>query len=102
MELTAVIEGIAALTKPTTVHLFCDSKYVLDGLESWIVKWKKNGWKTQARTPVKNVDLWQLLDTFRQQHDIHFHWVKGHAGHPENERCDELAVQETQRLQAQS
>jgi len=100
MELTAVIEGMASLNKPATVHLYSDSKYVLDGLESWIVKWKKNGWKTQARTEVKNVDLWKLLDSFRQQHDINFHWVKGHAGHPENERCDELATQATRKIQA--
>jgi ribonuclease HI len=93
MELTAVIEGLAALTKPTNVHLYSDSKYVLDGLEKWIVGWKRNGWKTKDRQPVKNVDLWQLLDGFRNAHDISFHWIQGHAGHPENERCDQLAVE---------
>ncbi len=93
MELTAVIEGLSALNKPTTVQLYSDSRYVLDGLEKWIVGWKKNGWKTKSREPVKNVELWQLLDTFRTKHDISFHWVQGHAGHPENERCDVLAVE---------
>ena len=99
MELSAVIHGLTALKTPTNVLLFSDSKYVLDGLEKWIISWKKNGWKTSTKAPVKNVDLWQTLDDLRQKHDIEFHWIKGHAGHPENERCDELAVMEAQKFQ---
>jgi ribonuclease HI len=98
MELMAVIQGLSALTKPTHVLLFSDSKYVLDGLKTWIISWKKNGWKTSSKAPVKNIDLWQALDALRQKHDIEFHWIKGHAGHPENERCDELSVLEAQKF----
>lgn len=92
MELQAVIEGLKALTRPSIVDLYSDSKYVLDGLESWIKGWKKNGWKTKARQPVKNAELWRELDDLRNQHTVRFHWVKGHNDHPENERCDALAV----------
>jgi ribonuclease HI len=92
MELRAVIEGLNALNKPTTVDLFSDSKYVLSGLEEWIEDWKKRGWRTAAKKPVKNIDLWQILDELKGRHDIRFHWVRGHDDHPENERCDELAV----------
>jgi ribonuclease HI len=92
MELTAVIEGLRALTRPSHVELYSDSKYVLDGLKSWIHSWKKKGWKTASKQPVKNAELWKELDALRNQHDVHFNWVKGHAGHPENERVDELAV----------
>lgn len=92
MELQAVIEGLKALTRPSVVDLYSDSKYVLDGLESWIKGWKKNGWKTKSKQPVKNAELWRELDELRNQHTVRFHWVKGHSDHPENERCDELAV----------
>ena len=92
MELQAVIEGLAILTRPSTVELFSDSKYVLDGLEKWIVGWKKNGWQTKSRQPVKNRDLWERLDELKGTHVVKFNWVKGHAQHPENERADTLAV----------
>lgn len=92
MELTAVIEGLAALTKPSRVELYSDSKYVLDGLKSWLAGWKAKGWLTADKKPVKNVDLWQRLDALRAAHAVSFHWVEGHSGHPENERCDKLAV----------
>ena len=92
MELGAVINGLAALSKPSIVDLYSDSRYVLDGLESWIHSWKKNGWRTSQKQPVKNQDLWQQLDELRSTHEIKFHWIKGHNEHPENERCDQLAV----------
>ncbi|TVQ61844.1 MAG: ribonuclease HI [Phycisphaerales bacterium] len=92
MELMGVIEGLSALSRPSTVDLFSDSKYVLDGLKSWIKGWKRNGWKTASKQPVKNQELWQRLDALATQHEVRFHWVRGHAGHAENERADELAV----------
>ena len=91
MELKAAIEALNALKQPCRVELHTDSNYVKDGISSWIAGWKRNGWKTAAKQPVKNVELWQALDAARQRHDVHWHWVKGHAGHPENERADELA-----------
>ncbi|MDP3522013.1 MAG: ribonuclease HI [Hydrogenophaga sp.] len=93
MELTAVIEGLAALKKPCVVHLYLDSEYVRKGTTEWIHGWKAKGWKTAAKQPVKNADLWQKLDTLVHQgvHQIHWHWVKGHAGDPGNERADALA-----------
>ncbi len=97
MELTAVIEGLTALTRPSVVELYSDSQYVLKGLNEWMAGWKRKGWKTASKQPVKNVDLWKQLDELREGHTIHFHWVKGHAGHPENERVDELAVIERDR-----
>lgn len=93
MELLAVIEGLNALTRPVTVDIYTDSRYVMDGITKWIHGWKKNGWKTADKKPVKNAELWQRLDEARRRHDATFHWVKGHAGHPENERADELARQ---------
>lgn len=93
MELTAVIEGLASLTRPSTVDLYSDSQYVLKGLDEWIAGWKKKGWRTASKAPVKNVDLWQRLDELKAVHEIRFHWVKGHDGHPENERVDQLAVE---------
>ena len=93
MELQAVIEGLGDLTAPSIVELYSDSQYVLKGLEAWLDGWKKRGGKTAAKKPVKNVDLWQQLDDLRKKHKINFHWVKGHDGHPENERVDDLAVQ---------
>lgn len=98
MELRAVIEGLSALHKPTLVELTSDSKYVLDGLKTWLDGWIKRGWRTAAKEPVKNQDLWEELDLLRKRHTINFHWIKGHAGHPENERCDELAVEAYRRL----
>ena len=100
MELSAVIEGLGALNAPSRVDLYSDSKYVLDGLKSWIHNWKKNGWRTSSKQPVKNEDLWRALDQLRQTHDIEFHWVKGHADHPENTLVDQLAVEARDRAAA--
>jgi ribonuclease HI len=93
MELTAVIEGLAALKKPCIVNLYLDSEYVRKGITEWIHGWKAKGWKTSTKAPVKNADLWQRLDALVHQgpHQIHWHWVKGHAGNPGNERADALA-----------
>ncbi len=93
MELTAVIEGLASLTRPSAVELYSDSQYVLKGLKEWMAGWKKKGWRTASKAPVKNVDLWKRLDELKAVHEIRFHWVRGHAGHPENERVDRLAVE---------
>jgi ribonuclease HI len=91
MELMAVIEGLRLLTYGCTIELNTDSKYVLQGINDWIVNWKKNGWKTAAKKPVKNVDLWQQLDEQVSRHEISWHWVKGHSGVPGNEAADQLA-----------
>jgi ribonuclease HI len=91
MELLAAIESLEALKRPSTVDLFTDSAYVKNGITSWIHGWKRNGWKTADKKPVKNVELWQRLDAALASHKVSWHWVKGHAGHPENERADELA-----------
>jgi ribonuclease HI len=91
MELTAAIEALGVLKEPCRVELYTDSNYLRDGIRGWIAGWKKNGWKTAARQPVKNAELWQALDAARTRHDVRWHWVKGHAGHAENERADELA-----------
>ena len=91
MELQAAIEGLRALTQPCKVTVTTDSVYVKNGITSWLEGWKKKGWKTAARKPVKNVDLWQALDEQNQRHQVEWHWVKGHSGHPENERADLLA-----------
>jgi ribonuclease HI len=91
MELTAAIEALNALNRPSQVALHTDSTYVKDGVTKWMQGWKKNGWKTAARKPVKNQDLWTLLDEAIARHTISWHWVKGHAGHPGNEKADELA-----------
>ncbi len=99
MELRAVIEGLAALTRPTAVTVVTDSQYVKNGMSQWIHNWKRNGWRTAARKPVKNADLWQQLDALVQQHDVSWEWVKGHSGHPENERADELANRGIEELQ---
>ena len=100
MELMAVISGLEALKRPCVVRLYTDSRYVLDGATKWIRGWKKNGWRTADKTPVKNVDLWQRLDAAGVPHRIHWSWVKGHSGHVENERADELAREEIARLRA--
>jgi ribonuclease HI len=91
MELTAAIEGLRALKRPCRVTLSTDSRYVMDGLTKWIKGWQKNGWKTAAKQPVKNAELWQALLEAAKPHRIDWVWVKGHAGHPDNERCDKLA-----------
>jgi ribonuclease HI len=93
MELTAVIEGLAALTQPCQVVLTSDSTYVLKGIQEWMPNWKKRGWKTASKKPVKNVDLWQKLDRVIGEHKIDWRWVKGHSGHRENEIADQLANQ---------
>ena len=95
MELTAVIRGLQALKEPCTVELYSDSKYVLDALEKgWAWGWKKRGWVKSDKKPALNSDLWETLLTLTQKHDVHYHWVKGHAENPKNNRCDELAVSE--------
>ena len=91
MELTAVIKGLEALTRPCRVKLSTDSLYVQKGITQWIHDWKRRGWRTADKKPLKNVDLWQQLDAVAGQHQIEWLWVKGHAGHAENERADELA-----------
>ena len=91
MELMAAISALETLAKPSTLTLVTDSKYVMDGVTKWIHGWKRNGWKTSARKPVKNAELWQRLDAAAARHTVRWEWVKGHAGHPENERADELA-----------
>ena len=91
MELTAAIEGLKALTEDCDVALTTDSVYVRDGITRWLPKWKQSGWKTAAKKPVKNQDLWQMLDKETSRHRVSWHWVKGHSGHPENERADALA-----------
>jgi len=93
MELTAAIEGLRALNEPCEVVLTTDSTYVKDGITRWLANWKKNGWKTAAKKAVKNQDLWQELDQQTSRHTVQWQWVKGHSGHPENERADALANQ---------
>ncbi len=92
MELTAAIEGLRALKRRCAVDIYTDSQYVRQGITQWMHGWKRNGWKTSDKKPVKNEDLWQLLDSMAQQHDVDWHWVKGHADNPLNERADQLAV----------
>jgi ribonuclease HI len=91
MELLAAISALDALERPSTLTVVTDSVYVRDGLTKWIHGWKRNGWRTAAKKPVKNEDLWKRLDTAAARHDVAWEWVKGHAGHPENERADALA-----------
>ena len=91
MELTAVIRALEALKQPSKVMLYTDSQYVQKGISQWIHAWKRNGWKTADKKPVKTADLWRSLDELRKGHEIEWHWVKGHAGHAENERADQLA-----------
>ena len=91
MELMAAITALEALKRPCTVDLYTDSQYVRDGITSWIKGWKRNGWRTASKQPVRNVDLWQRLDAALKQHQVRWHWVKGHAGHDANERADQLA-----------
>ena len=91
MELRAAIEGLAALKRKSRVDLHTDSQYVRRGITEWLPRWKANGWKNSAKQPVANRDLWEMLETLTASHDVRFHWVKGHAGHPDNERVDAAA-----------
>jgi ribonuclease HI len=91
MELMAAIKGLESLTRPCKVRLTTDSQYVMKGIQEWIGNWKRRDWKTAARKPVKNVDLWQRLDKIATEHEIQWRWVRGHSGHPENEQADALA-----------
>ena len=91
MELTAVIRALEALTRRSRVSLYTDSQYVQKGISEWIHSWKRRGWKTADKNPVKNEDLWRRLDELAAQHEVEWHWVRGHSGHPENERADQLA-----------
>lgn len=91
MEMLAAIKALETLTRPCQVILTSDSEYMRQGINTWIHNWKRNGWRTANRKPVKNADLWQQLDAARTPHEVTWEWVKGHAGHPQNERCDELA-----------
>lgn len=91
MELMAAIRGLEALSRHCKVNLTTDSQYVKNGITQWITNWKRNNWKTSSRQPVKNVDLWQRLDDLVGEHDVAWHWVRGHTGHPENELADQLA-----------
>jgi ribonuclease HI len=91
MEMMAAIAALQSLQEPCVVQLTTDSQYVKQGITQWIQNWKRRGWLTASKEPVKNVDLWKLLDTEVQRHQVHWHWVKGHSGHDENERCDVLA-----------
>ena len=91
MELTAAIRALEALTRPSAVDLYTDSTYVRDGITAWLPAWKARGWRTAAKAPVKNRDLWEALDALAQHHDVTWHWVRGHAGNAGNERADTLA-----------
>lgn len=100
MELTAVIEGLKALKEPCRVEVTTDSRYVLDSVtKKWVYSWQKNNWKKSDKSPALNVDLWLILLPLLETHEVHFHWVKGHNDHPENERCDKLAVAESEKHQ---
>ena len=98
MELMAVIMGLEALKRPVSITVVSDSRYVLNGIQSWIAGWKRNGWKNAKKQPVANQELWQRLDAATQYHQIDWQWIKGHAGHPLNERCDELASAEARQF----
>ncbi len=100
MELMAAIAGLEALKRPCRVDLTTDSQYVKRGVEEWMARWRANGWRTSDRQPVKNRELWERLSAAIAGHDVHWHWVKGHAGHVENERVDELARQAAVAMQA--
>jgi len=92
MELMGVIRGLELLRLPLTVDLYSDSQYVLKGLREWMAGWKRSGWRTADHQPVKNQDLWMRLDELKSMHTLRFNWIRGHSGHPENERCDRMAV----------
>lgn len=96
MEIMAAIRGLESLTRPSNVHVLTDSVYLRNGITKWLPRWKSNGWKTVEKKPVKNADLWLRLDVATRKHHVEWFWLKGHAGHPENERADELACQGAQ------
>ena len=98
MELTAVIESLKSLPSPATVTVTTDSQYVVKGATEWMLNWKRNGWKTAAKKPVKNRILWEEISSLIQKHSVRWEWIRGHAGHPENERCDLLAVEAANRV----
>lgn len=102
MELMAAIQALSSLKRPCMVELTTDSQYVRQGISAWIINWKKNGWKNSRKEPIKNQDLWQELDALSQVHRIAWHWVKGHSGHPENERVDQLANEALDEFLSQS
>lgn len=99
MELLAAIKALEALNRPCVVNLYTDSQYLRQGMTAWLKQWKKNGWMNSKKEPVKNEDLWKLLDTQASRHTMHWHWVKGHSGHPGNDRADALANQAIENLQ---
>jgi ribonuclease HI len=101
MELTAAIEALSGIKRSCTIDLFTDSVYVRDGISKWLVNWKKNNWRTANRKAVKNKDLWQTLDELNETHIVAWHWVKGHSGHPGNDRADELANEAMDELMAE-
>ena len=98
MELQAAIEALGALKEPCEVEFYTDSEYVKNGVQGWLFNWKRNGWRTKSKKPVRNEDLWRALDVATSKHKIKWHWLKGHAGHPGNERCDALAVAEIEKM----
>ncbi len=98
MEMTAVLEGLRALKESCDVDVWTDSRYVVDGMKSWLASWKKRGWKTASKQPVKNEEIWRALDEEALRHRVTWNWVRGHDGHPQNERCDELANEAIGRL----
>ncbi|MGV6827525.1 MAG: ribonuclease HI [bacterium] len=100
MELLAVIQGLRVLKRHCDVHVVTDSQYVKNGITTWIRNWRRNGWKTSQKKPVKNEDLWRALDDLVSQHNVEWGWVKGHSGHPENERADELANRGIEQMNA--
>src|SRR5690606_10521868 len=100
MEISAALFALKALTRPCAVKLYTDSEYLRRGITEWLPNWKRNGWKTAAKQPVKNADLWQELEQAAAPHQIQWHWVKGHSGHPENELADQLANQAIDELKA--
>ncbi|MFO1152446.1 MAG: ribonuclease HI [Rhodospirillales bacterium] len=101
MELTAAIEGLSALRRPCSVRIYSDSTYVRDGITRWINLWRRNGWRTADRRPIKNIDLWQKLTETMVGHEVEWHWVRGHSGHAENERADQLARSSARRQRAE-
>lgn len=98
MELQAAIEALSALKEPCEVEFYTDSEYVKNGVSGWLSNWKRNGWRTKAKKPVKNEDLWRALDSHSSKHQVTWHWLKGHAGHVGNERCDQLANAEITKI----
>lgn len=98
MEMTAVLEALGRLKRKSRVRIITDSRYIVDGMNGWIHAWRRNGWKTANRKPVKNRELWEALSAFETRHDLTLEWIRGHQGHPENERCDRMAVEAYQNL----